>query len=224
MTTRLGLFSTENRTKAVDPVKCQRAGFFVKLARLRKVGIPVKVLSLKQVGRAFWCIGRQDRRVNLGKAMFAKELVVGPNDAVTNPHQRVWLAGTQPQMTVIKQKVDSVFLVANWVVNAFADQFDVFNLDFVAKLGTSIFMNLARYPKTAFLTQFMPCHFKHFWRYVIFPQNALEKCCPVTQLQESDLTTGTLVSQPNANPHAFVDVLWRINNVDGFHKKFLQTM
>ena len=83
--------------------------------------------------------------------MFTEEFVVSPDDPVTNPHHCLGLAGTQPQVAVIEQEVDPVFLVTNRVFIGVADQFEFFDLDFVTELRTGVFVDFPGHPQANFL-------------------------------------------------------------------------
>ena len=108
---------------------------------------------------------------------------------------------------MVKQEVDPVFLVTNRVVFTSPNDFDVLDVDFVAKLGPLIFGDLTGNVEAGFLVQVVLSQVKGCFIDIVLPDDPLEETSTVPQLQEGDLTTGPLVCQLNTDFNGFANVL-----------------
>ena len=109
-------------------------------------------------------------------------------------------------MTVVEQEVDPVFLVPNRVVLTGADDFDVLDVDFVAKLGPLVLGNLTGDVEAGFLVQVVLGQVEGCFIDVVLSDDSLEEAGTVPQLQEGDLTTGPLVRQPDTDFDGFANM------------------
>ena len=219
VTTCFWLFSTENRTKVEDTTKSHSTSLKIKLTRLAQESRCTKVVCLKQFCWIFSSITRQDRTIKFDEAIFIKEIISCIDNGITNLLDSHLLTWTQPEVTIIHQKVSTMFFWSNWVALRLTDNFDISNIQFITKFWTFIFFDHPSYVDRCFLAKvfdsikfFKTFFFTKFFDKVWFESNPLEKGCSITQLQESNFTFSWFVSNPSPDSDFFTDVFRYINN------------
>src|SRR4051812_255165 len=117
MAPRLRLFCAEGRSETVDlSERCGRR-FAVKLARLRQIsGSFVEVLGAEQ---ATPLPNRRckNRSVDKREAALVEEIPDGLLGFVPDPRDRALTRGSQPEVTVVEEKIDAVLFGLDRVVD-----------------------------------------------------------------------------------------------------------
>ena len=103
---RLRFFRAEGRTEAIDFPKCENVGFVVELSCLREIGLAfVKVFRFEKCGCPFGRSGREDRRIEIEKAMAIQVFAHRRHDLDTHFQDRPLALHADPQVTVVEREV-----------------------------------------------------------------------------------------------------------------------
>jgi hypothetical protein len=107
----LRLFGAEGGAEAVDFAEGHGVGFVVELPGLGEIDLFVlEVVDLEQGGGAFAGGGGEDGAVDEGEAVVVEIVAGGFDDLVAHLADGVLAAGAEPEVAVVHQEVDAVFL------------------------------------------------------------------------------------------------------------------
>src|SRR6476469_1390109 len=111
MTASLRLFGPERGAEAVHFPERHRSGFVIQLARLRQVyRLVLEVLNWEQCSGSLAGGRREDRSVHQREAVRIEVIADALDHLVTDTQNRMLAAAADPQVTMIHQKIDAVFL------------------------------------------------------------------------------------------------------------------
>ncbi len=213
-------FSARNvGPKRVHPAKRCSRRFAVELPGLRQIGLFVEVIDFEQRRRAFACRGRQDRRVTQRESVVVEEVADALDDFMTDFQDRPLPGGSDPQVAVVHEEFDAMFLGGNRkgvVLGNFLDDFEVRQIHFVSARGARVFANLSCNPDGRFVGQGVRCG-KDMRRHRVFHQHTLDISGAVPYHQELNLAAGALVVEPAEKRYFFSDMFAGIFNVDSVH-------
>ena len=213
MATGLRLLRTEGGPKRVNASQGRRRGFAIELSGLRQVGIPfLEILGREQTG-ALTDRRRQNRRVDVNKTPLVEKVVEGLLHLMTDAHDRHLPGGAQPEVPVVEQEVDAVFLGLNRVVDrARTENFDVGHTQLVAPRGPRLGTNFAGDRDARFLRQ-CPIPLPDVRRHLTPDDDPLKNPGAIPHDHEGDLSGRSQVRHPSTDGDTLRDRLWQ--RVDG---------
>ena len=135
MTAGLGFFGAEGGSEAVDLAEGERGALDVELAALGEEGLVAEVLDGKERRGAFACGRRKDRRIGEDKAVVVEIIACSLDDLRADAQDGGLARRADPEMAMLHQKVDAVFLGRDGVGLLFRhtlDDFDVLDVELVA--------------------------------------------------------------------------------------------
>ena len=114
MPASLGFFRAEGRPKAIDLAERHRGRLVIKLAGLRQIRLGVfEIVHFEQRGSALTRGGRKDRCIHQREAVRV-EIVANRSDYfMADAQDRMLALAAQPEMPMVHQEVDAVFLGSN---------------------------------------------------------------------------------------------------------------
>ena len=223
MAARFGFFGTEGGAEAVDSAEGHRSRFGIKLSRLSQIGRLIEVIQREQAVNALSVGSRQNGTVQQHKSSVVEKLAPAPDDLVANVHQRELTTGSQPQVTVIQEKVDAVILLADGIFfggilnNA---KFSHRQLD--ARRGALVDAHRARHFKTGLKPQALRLG-ELFVGNFAFHHHGLNEARSVANLQEMNFARTSLVVHPALYADVFACVFFKIFNVYPWRGHFSST-
>jgi hypothetical protein len=126
-----GFFGAEGRSKAVDFAERGDVRLVIKLAGLRQVGGFAVIVDLKERGRIFSGGPRQDRRIDQDVTVTVQPVTDGADDRGADAQDRPLSQRPYPQMPVIHQKFNTVFLRLDRVFRRDLNRLNMFDADLV---------------------------------------------------------------------------------------------
>src|SRR5207249_10701515 len=121
---RLRLLRPEGRPEAVDRPERLAGRLEIELARLREVRFLAEVVRLEERGRPLAGRRREDGGIDQDEPLLVEEITAGLDDLVADAERRVGPGGTQPQMPMIEQEVDSMLLRLDRIRIRLGDEVD----------------------------------------------------------------------------------------------------
>src|SRR5262249_15012674 len=107
---RFRLLGAEGRPEAIDLAERLRTGLEIELAALCQVSLLVEIGRVGQRGGASARSRREDGRVEKYEAAGVEILAAGARDLAADAQHGVLAGRAQPQMAVVEQEGDPVFL------------------------------------------------------------------------------------------------------------------
>ncbi len=147
-------FSAKDRSEVINPTQTHYPGFQIKLARLRKVSFAeIEIRHFEKRSSAFTGIGCQNRGVETDKSVFIQILSNSIVNRVAKAQNRPLFARTEPQVAVIHQKFNAVFLKSNRVIFGNLIDLNIFDDDFKTAWRAFVFVDESTNADGRFLSQ-----------------------------------------------------------------------
>ena len=150
-------FSARNvGPKRIHLAQRHRRRFDVELSRLRQERLLLEVVHRKQRGGALARRRREDRRIGQHESLLVEEIARRLDDLRPNAQDRRLARRAQPQVAMLHQEIDAVFLQRDRVGIVFRDllhHLHVADVQLVAAGGALVGPHLAAHDHARFLRQ-----------------------------------------------------------------------
>src|SRR5690606_31771021 len=128
-------------------------GLDVELASLGKICLVTEIIRLEETGRTLPDRAGEDRRVDAYELTLVEEVDDRLLDLVAHTQDRPLLAGTQPQMAVVEEEIDAVFLGLDRVLLGEVDDLEILDGHLVPARCARVLADLARHPHARLLRE-----------------------------------------------------------------------
>src|SRR5687767_5373034 len=208
----LRLLGAERGPEAVHLAVRHRAGLHVELAGLREGGIAqIEVLCLEQRARLLADRPSEDRRVEAHESPVAEELPDPEDHLVTDAHDVPRTGGSEPQVAMVEEEVDPVFLGTDRIVLRYLYGLDPGQRQLVPARGAGVLPHRTADHERGLLCESL-VGAPGVRLDVLLDQDALRDPAAVANQEERDPATRALVIQPAAQLDRFSNVVAQVGD------------